>query len=276
MTINQAACNQERLPNLVVHLLGRRITCMTAGAIIDAIHKACVERRKITVANYNVHGFNLSMQLPWFYNFLQSADIVHCDSVGILKAIRYMGLPLPKDYRVSYTVLMPRLLEHCNQNGFSLFLLGSRSEHLHQAIENLKAAYPNLQIDGHNGYFSSQDPVQNQAVVDHINQAKPHILLVGMGMPLQENWIQQNRSQLQVNAILAGGAVIDRLAGVVPDCPSRLSDLGLEWFYRLWREPRRLATRYLLGNPAFVLQIMLAKFLVRPSETLAIQSEARG
>jgi N-acetylglucosaminyldiphosphoundecaprenol N-acetyl-beta-D-mannosaminyltransferase len=109
--------------------------------------------------------------------------------------------------------------------------------------------------------------------VEQINQVQPHVLLVGMGMPRQEKWIQQNRSQLKVNAILAGGAVIDRLAGVVPDCPSVFSNLGLEWLYRLLREPRRLATRYLLGNPAFVLQIALAKLQVRPNEVLAIRSE---
>ena len=116
--------NLDRLPSLNVHLLSRRITCMTVSAIVEAIHTACVTKNKITVAHYNVHGFNLSMQLPWFYNFLQGADITHCDGSGILKAISYMGLKLPIQYRASYTFLIPALLEHCNQHGFSIFLLG--------------------------------------------------------------------------------------------------------------------------------------------------------
>ncbi len=250
----------EALPNFDVHLLGRRISCMTVSSIIEGIHKACIEDRKITIGHYNVHGFNLSVQLPWFYDFLQSADITLCDSMGILNAIRYVeGQKLPIEYRVSYTLLMPKLLEHCNQHGLSLFLLGSRPEHLQVALEQLKVNYPNIKLAGHDGYFSMEDPYQNEAVIEQINLAKPQILVVGMGMPVQENWVRLYRNRLGVNVIMTGGAIIDRLAGVVPDCPTLLSNKGLEWLYRLYREPKRLATRYLLGNPAFALQIALAK-----------------
>lgn len=253
-------CKVETFPSYKVHLLGRKINCMTIPAIIEAIHLACVERKKITVANYNVHSFNLSMQLPWFYNFLEDAEITHCDSVGILKAFHCMGLDLPIQYRVSYTLLIPKLLEHCNQHSLSIFLLGSKSERLEAALENLRRQYPNISVAGHHGYFSMDDPDENDAVVQKINQAKPHILLVGMGMPIQENWIQLHRSRLDTNVIMTGGAVIDRLAGVVSDCPTFISNRGLEWLYRLCSEPKRLAVRYLVGNPAFMLHIALAKF----------------
>lgn len=246
-------------PSLSVYLLGRRITCMTVAAIVDAIHMACIEGTKLTVAHYNVHGFNLSMQLPWFHNFLQSAEIAHCDSVGILKAIGFMGLKLPLQYRASYSLLMPSLLAHCNQQNFSIFLLGAKPECLEAAIAQVRQQYPNVQVSGHHGYFDIHNPHENGQVVRQINQVKPQILVVGMGMPIQEDWIRLNRDQLDVNVIMMGGAVIDRLAGIVPDCPPVLSDLGLEWLYRLFREPKRLATRYLLGNPAFLLHIALAK-----------------
>lgn len=259
MTVELTSHQPEPSPNLSVYLLGRRITFMTVPAIIDAIHTACVEGMKVTVANYNVHSFNLSMQVPWFYNFLQSAEIAHCDSVGILKAIHFMGLKLPLKYRVSYSLLMPKLLEHCNQHGLSIFLLGGKPEVLDLAIDRLRKDYPGLQVRGHHGYFDLKDPEQNGEVLQLINQVKPNILLLGMGMPLQENWIRINRRHLNVNVLMPGGAVIDRLAEVVPDCPGWLSNLGLEWFYRLCREPKRLAARYLLGNPAFVLHIALAK-----------------
>jgi N-acetylglucosaminyldiphosphoundecaprenol N-acetyl-beta-D-mannosaminyltransferase len=249
----------EESPNLDVYLLGRRISCMTVSAIVDAIHTACIKGLKITVANYNVHSFNLSMQVPWYYDFLQGSEITHCDSVGILQAIRFMGLKLPLQYRVSYSLLMPELLAHCNQHGFSLFLLGAKPEHLNAAIAHLREQYPNMSVDGHHGYFNMEDLHQNDRVVEQINRARPNILIVGMGMPIQENWIRRNRHQLNVNAIMPGGAIIDRLAGIVPDCPRFLSNIGLEWFYRLYREPKRLAARYLLGNPAFILHIALAK-----------------
>lgn len=259
MAVQTKPCNLERPPNFNIYLLGRRITCMTVPAIIEAIHVACVEGMKLTVANYNVHSFNLSMQMPWFYNFLQGAEITHCDSVGILKAIQYLGLKLPLQYRASYSLLMPQLLEHCDRYGFSVFLLGAKPECSKAAIAQLRQRYPNIRVDGHHGYFDMKDPQQNTRVVQQINRAKPNVLVVGMGMPIQENWIRQNRHQLDTNVIMPGGAIIDRLSGKVPDCPELLSNLGLEWLYRLCREPKRLAARYLLGNTAFVFHIALAK-----------------
>lgn len=261
----------EMLPSLNVILLARRITCMTVPAIVEAIHAACVQGRKITVANYNVHSFNLSMLLPWFYNFLQSSEITHCDSTGILKGLQFMGLSLPTAYRASYTALMPELLEHCNQHGFSIFLLGSKPQNLEIAIEQVKSQYPNITLAGHHGYFAIEDPDENEAVIEQINLVKPNILVVGMGMPRQENWIRLHRNRLKVNAIMAGGAIIDRLGGIVSDCPAFLSDMGLEWLYRLCREPKRLAVRYLLGNPAFVLLLALAKSYAPPLEVQEMQ-----
>lgn len=245
---------------LSVYLLERRIDCMSISSIVEAIHKACRENKKITVANYNIHSFNLSMQLPWYYEFLQSAEIANCDSVGILKAIGYMGLDLPLDYRTSYTLLMPKVLENCDCKNYSVFLLGGKPQYLQTAIDNLQIKYPRASFGGYHGYFDKQDPQANQLAIEKINQFKPNVLIVGMGMPIQEHWVNQHRHNLQVNAIMLGGAIIDRMAGVVPDCPHVISDAGFEWFYRFCREPKRLAARYLLGNPAFALHIALAMF----------------
>ncbi len=250
----------QKVTALSVYLLGRRIDCMSIPSIVEAVRKACLEDKKIILANYNIHGFNLSMQLPWYYQFLESADIANCDGMGILKAIGLMGLDLPLDYRVSYTLLMPKILENCNQYGFSVFLLGGKNQHLETAIENLKLKYPYVNFAGHHGYFDKEDPEINQDIVAKINQQKPNILIVGMGMPIQEYWVQKHRDSLQVNTVMLGGAVIDRMAGIVPDCPGIISNAGFEWIYRLVREPKRLAARYLLGNSAFALHIALAIF----------------
>jgi N-acetylglucosaminyldiphosphoundecaprenol N-acetyl-beta-D-mannosaminyltransferase len=254
---------QETLPAVDISLLGRRITCMTTGAILQQIDQACQgdrpDHRPIVVANYNVNSFNFSMELPWFYDFMQSADIAHCDGTGILKAIEYMGLKLPLDYRVSYTTLMPELLQDCEAKRRSLFLLGSKPEFATKALENLRHQYPHIQSHGHHGYFSIEDAQANAAVIEQINQVQPDILLVGMGVPRQEWWAWKYRHHVNAKAILIGGAAIDRLAGGVVDCPKPIADVGLEWVYRLLQEPHRLANRYLVGNPAFALHIMLGK-----------------
>lgn len=273
----QAAPLAPTLPNITAYLLGRRITCMTVPAILTAIEQACQQRRRLTIANYNVHSFNLSMHLHWFHDFLQNADITHCDGRGVLEALKFMGYKLSPEYRASYTDLMPSLLEHCNAKGYSLFLLGGKPETLATAVANIRAQYPNIRVDGHHGYFSFANPHANQEIITQINRSRANVLLVGMGMPIQERWIQLYQQRLQVNAILPGGAVIDRLAGVVPDCPSLLANSGLEWLFRLVREPRRLSTRYLLGIPAFGLQVLLAKYLGfrhQPQELKTILSGA--
>ncbi|WP_404788149.1 WecB/TagA/CpsF family glycosyltransferase [Altericista sp. CCNU0014] len=254
----------KSFPTNNAYLLGRKITCITTDSLIRMIHKSCENNEKITVANYNVHSFNMSIQFPWFYKFLQQADIAHCDGLGIIYALRFMGYSIPHAYRVSYSVLMPKLLRHCNNNCFSVYLLGAKDENLKMALNNIKKQYPNIKIFGHHGYFFVNDKEKNLEIVSDINKIQPNVLIVGMGMPIQEYWVQKYQKQLNVNSILLGGAVIDRLAGIVPECPEILSNIGLEWLFRLVREPKRLMTRYILGNPAFLLQITLAKFQNSP------------
>jgi N-acetylglucosaminyldiphosphoundecaprenol N-acetyl-beta-D-mannosaminyltransferase len=249
------------LPNVTAYLLGRRITCMTVPAIVAAVEKACQQKRRLTIANYNVHSFNLSMHLHWFHDFLQNADITHCDGRGVLEALKFMGYNLSREHRASYTDLMPSLLEHCDANGYGVYLLGGKPETLTAAMENLRAQYPNIRVSGHHGYFSFTNPSASQEIVTDINRSRANVLIVGMGMPIQERWIQLYQQHLHVNAIFPGGAVIDRFAGIVPDCPRLLANSGLEWLFRLVREPQRLSTRYLLGIPAFGLQVVLAKCL---------------
>jgi N-acetylglucosaminyldiphosphoundecaprenol N-acetyl-beta-D-mannosaminyltransferase len=251
---------EKTLPTFDAYLLGRKITCITTSSLLSKINNACRAGKKITVANYNIHSFNMSVQFPWFFEFLQTAEVSHCDGLGVVYALRFMGYELPLDYRVSYSVLMPKLLEQCNENRLSVYLLGTKPQLLDSAVSNLREQYPNAAINGHHGYFQFDDEQASMEVVEDINRCKPNILIVGMGMPIQEYWVQRFRDRLDVNAILVGGAVIDRMAGAVPECPEVLSNNGLEWLFRLVREPKRLMTRYALGNPAFLLQVALAKY----------------
>jgi len=263
----------SRALQIDVSLLGRRISCLTLESLLDAITSSCLSERQIVVSSYNIHSFNLSMQLPWLYEFQQSADITINDSMGLLQAMRLLGLPLPREYRVSYTMLMPHLLETCNRHGLSLFLLGGKPSVLEAALQRVHLSYPNIPLQGHHGYFSLSDPPTNARIVEQIHRHRTRILIVSMGVPRQEQWVREQRDRLSVNTILSsGGAAIDRLAGIVADCPVWLSNSGLEWFYRMCKEPGRLSMRYLLGNPAFALHIALARSLNLRGELLRIES----
>lgn len=244
-----------------VELLNRKITLTSDLEIIRSIHRACNENKKMTVASYNVHSFNLSMQIPWFYEFQETADITRCDGFGILKALNCMGLNVPLHYRVSGTKLAPKLIDYSSKNNLSVFLLGAKPEILARAIYVLKKQYPPLRVFGHHGYFDKSNIEENQIVIDQINQVQPNILIVGMGVPLQERWLLTNRPYIDANVFFPCGAVIDRLAGIITPCPTWLSNSGFEWLHRLMCEPKRLAARYLLGNPALFFHVFLAKSL---------------
>lgn len=244
---------------LTVSFLGRKITFLTLGELLEFIYSACMEKKKIIISSSNVHSFNLSLHLPWFHSFLNDSDIVYCDGFGILKAVNYFfGLRLPSSYRIAGgTELVPSLFNKADE--LSFFLLGTKPHILEQAVQRLQDDIPGIKVSGHHGYFDKSDSSENDKVIDIINQFKPNILIVGMGMPVQEKWLYENMHRLDTNVLIPCGAVIDRIAGVIPDCPAWLSSVGLEWLYRLIREPKRLANRYLIGNAAFILQVLLAK-----------------
>ncbi|MEM6435477.1 MAG: glycosyltransferase, partial [Cyanobacteria bacterium P01_D01_bin.115] len=113
---------QTPYPTITATLLDRKITFMTIPTIIDEVRKTCQDGRKIVIASWNVHSFNLSFQLPWFYDFMQTAEIAMCDGSGILKTVNGLGLNLPLDYRATGTELIPNLLESAKHAGFSFFL----------------------------------------------------------------------------------------------------------------------------------------------------------
>ncbi|MGF1539702.1 MAG: WecB/TagA/CpsF family glycosyltransferase [Pleurocapsa sp.] len=252
-----------------VDFLNRKIDFMTMEAALESIVQAAIKGKKVVVANYNIHAFNLSMLMPRFLNFYENAEYKICDGMGILKGLNFMGISLPSKYKTPLTLLVPKLLDYCDRYKFSVFLLGSKPQNLEFALQKQQAKYPLVKLAGHHGYFDKEDFQENNAVIDKINGFKPDILIVGMGMPLQEMWIQQNYEQIDASVIIPCGAVIDRLAGLVPDCPLWMSNVGLEWLYRLIREPKRLASRYLLGNPLFFLSVLWAKFH-NPDETKII------
>lgn len=254
----------QQSPIVKVNLLNRRIDFITIPTLIEMILACCQQQQKMLIASCNVHSFNLSMQLPWLHDYMRGADIVRCDGMGILKTVNYLGLDIKPVYRASGTKLIPALIEESRKEELSFFLLGSKAHYVDKAIHNVQERYPGIRIDGHHGYFDKHDLEACNAVLHKINCMQPDILIVGMGMPIQEDWIHRHYDSINAKVIIPCGAVIDRLAGRVSDCPPWVSSLGLEWLYRLMGEPKRLAARYLLGNPAFFLHILLSRTYDKP------------
>jgi N-acetylglucosaminyldiphosphoundecaprenol N-acetyl-beta-D-mannosaminyltransferase len=141
------------------------------------------------------------------------------------------------------------------ESGQSLYLLGSDPGSSTEAAEQLRRWYPRLDVKGtHHGYFGLDSP-HNERVLEHIAEQKPDILLVGMGTPQQELWVDRNFDRIDAHVVWTVGALFDYISGRVPRAPHWMADHGLEWIFRLAIEPRRMWRRYLLGNPAFLWRV---------------------
>jgi N-acetylglucosaminyldiphosphoundecaprenol N-acetyl-beta-D-mannosaminyltransferase len=216
------------------------------------------------VFNVNAHCLNLCYEDRKLRDALNSADIIFCDGAGVMLAARMLGRRIP--VRITYAAWIWRLADFAAAEDFSLYFLGARPGVAQEGARRLRERYPGLRIVGvRHGYFDhSTGSAENEAVLEEINATSPDILLVGLGMPLQETWLTQNRHRLDAGVALSSGAVFDYASRSVRRGPRILTEYGLEWLARLLQEPRRLWRRYLIGNPLFLLRVLRQR-LVRPA-----------
>jgi len=219
-----------------------------------------VRRRGGIVLNVNAHCLNLLHEDEGLRDFFAAADVVFCDGAGVRLAARMLGDCLPE--RITYADWLPRLAALAEERGFSLFFLGARPGVAEEASARLRRSHPDLKIVGvRHGFFDHRvGSTENEAVVAEINAARPDVLFLGLGMPLQERWLMENHRRLDVGVALTGGAVFDYASGRLRRGPRLLTDNGFEWLARLLVEPRRLWRRYLLGNPLFLARVLAQRW----------------
>jgi len=212
------------------------------------------------VLNVNVNCLNLGMAHRWLREFLNQAEIVFCDGAGVMLGAQILGHQIPE--RITYADWIWQLAEFAEPHGYTFYFLGARSGIAEQAAQNLRKRFPTLKIVGvRDGYFDkTANSKENEAVIATINACRPNILVLGMGMPLQERWLMENWDRLNVNVVLTGGAVFDYISGELQRAPQWMTDNGLEWLGRLLIEPRRLWKRYVVGNPLFLWRVLQQRF----------------
>jgi N-acetylglucosaminyldiphosphoundecaprenol N-acetyl-beta-D-mannosaminyltransferase len=174
---------------------------------------------------------------------------------------RLYGYPLQRKQRVTHADWMGPLMELAAGRGWRVFNLGSPREVAERGAAQLRKRYPALQIEVSDGYFDARrGSDENEALVARINAYRPDLLMVGMGMPRQEFWTQENFARLKAHVILSSnGAAFEYVAGAVPTPPRWAGRMGLEWIFRLVHEPRRLFTRYLI-EPWYILLLLLQDY----------------
>ena len=242
-----------------VNVLGVGVDPLTVEELHAEIGGCICGGERALVLNANAHCLNLAYDDAELKSFLNRARVVFCDGAGVVLAARILGGYIPG--RITYADWIRRLAAFAASEGFSLYFLGARPGVAEKAAAKLTGRYPGLKISGiHHGYFdqTSGSP-QNEAVLREINFAKPDILIVGFGMPLQERWLMRNWGSLDAGVALTGGAVFDYVSGEVRRGPRILTDNGFEWLARFLIEPGRLWRRYLVGNPLFLWRVLLQR-----------------
>jgi N-acetylglucosaminyldiphosphoundecaprenol N-acetyl-beta-D-mannosaminyltransferase len=180
------------------------------------------------------------------------------DGMPLIWIAKLYGRKISCDRRLTYVDFLPPLLDIAQRKRWRLYYLGSRPEVCARGFQVLSSQFPHIELQAAHGYFDvTTDGVENQRVLQEIDAFQPDILMVGMGMPRQEEWIATNRTSLRASVILPCGAAIDYLAGAIPTPPRWAGRIGLEWLFRLCAEPRRLAHRYLI-EPWFLLSFLIA------------------
>lgn len=247
----------EIVPIPTINILGVTVHSLDVATLHNLIRESIQTQRHVIMSNVNAHGLNLTFREPWLREFFNTrSEIVWSDGAGVLLAARLLGSSL--QCRITYADWIWQFATYAEAHDMTLFFLGSKPGVADRAAAKLKQAHPRLAIAGtHHGYFDKQhDSDASRRVVELINRCRPHVLIVGFGMPLQERWLYENWDQINANVALTGGAVFDYVSGELARAPQWMNHSGLEWLGRLIIEPKRLWRRYLIGNPLFVTRVL--------------------
>jgi exopolysaccharide biosynthesis WecB/TagA/CpsF family protein len=236
-------------------VIGIPVAVMRMKEAVDLLETRIAKRQHTPVAFLNANNANIAEERP---ELKQAFDhfLVLADGIGVdLASLVLHGAMFPEN--LNGTDLVPGLLKRCKGN-LKVALVGARRDVAENAREAFQAMCPQHQfVVVADGFFKEAD---EPAILASLESMRPDILLVAMGVPRQELWITRKIDERHCTVPIAVGALFDIFTGTVPRAPNWMITLRIEWVYRLWREPKRLWRRYLIGNPVFLGSIISAKF----------------
>lgn len=196
---------------------------------------------------------------PELAESVKACDLINIDGMGVVLGARFLGHKIPE--RVAGVDLFHNLLDMSAKKVFPVFLLGAEDEVVSKTAQKVKQLHPGVQVVGfHHGYFfNDKEGDDEQAVVDKIKASGARLLFVAITSPKKENFINKWKDQLGVDFVMGVGGTFDVVAGKVKRAPVWMQNYGLEWFYRIMQEPRRMWKRYAVTNSLFALMLIKEK-----------------
>lgn len=220
-----------------------------------------IDHSKALISTLNAHSFNTVHTDVEFKTALKNSSVLLPDGIGVVWATKMLtGQKLRK---IAGDDLFHFQMNKLNISGGKCFFLGSTEETLQKIFEKASIDYPNVQVYTYSPPFKTEfSDEDNRVMIERVNAESPDVLFVGMTAPKQEKWAFQNFNELNVNHVCCIGAVFDFYAGTSKRAPRWMIKIGMEWFYRLASNPKRMWRRYLIGNTKFIVAVLKEKVML--------------
>lgn len=233
-------------------VLGVGFDNITMTEALDKALELMNEKRSAYTVTPNPEIVMACFETPELASAVENADMVLADGIGVIYGAKLLGTPLKQ--KIPGIDFASALFPIMAQRGMKLYLLGAKPGVAEEAGRRISLMFPGLNIVGTgDGYFTQSEPV-----IEKINAAEPDLLLVCLGSPKQELWMAENASNLKVGLMAGLGGALDVYAGVVRRAPKAWQNLGLEWLYRLLKDPSRAGRMKSL--PRFALAVAARRF----------------
>ncbi|MET3696761.1 N-acetylglucosaminyldiphosphoundecaprenol N-acetyl-beta-D-mannosaminyltransferase [Bacillus oleivorans] len=230
---------------------GVEVSPLSYEEIVDTLKLRIHSGEQSTIIAVNPEKVMAAQNNPQLKELINGSTFQIPDGVGILLASKLKGGDIQS--RVTGVDMMERLLLMAEQEGYKVFLYGAKEEVVSKAAANIQIKHPAIQLGGYeNGYVQDQEEL-----VERINESGADILFVALGSPRQELWIRENMPRLNVKVFQGVGGSFDVYAGHVQRAPEGFRKLGLEWLYRLMKEPKRFKRQ--LALPKFLLKVLFTR-----------------
>lgn len=228
-----------------VNMFGLTFNNMTAAQAVAAMLEESAGSKVKTASFINANAVNEGARHKGMREALATCNLKFASGVGLRLAAKMMGIALKES--LTPINLLPALCREMASQNLSVFLYSTKAGAAKAATETLKKRYPNLLIAG----TCDGDTCHPNDVIDVINKAATDIVLVAMESPQQEVWMARYAEALNCHSVLAVGDALDLISGNITRAPVWMREFGMEWLYRLLREPKAKFQRYVLGNPTF-------------------------